>query len=238
MVAERDGVGKRRAAWRIITSVELVSRRQTSYATEYEEFMAESSVSRADEVETAVASDVKALAAIEGSEVIAALEKGMTGGSFLQGGAGAALRREVMNSEKVSDSDRSSVLSFLSGGTSDGGRYGPQTEEIFGILKQLMDETNVDLQTLEKEELEQKTNHRTLVKAKTGEISVLAETIEEKGIRVETLVVEVEKMKSELFEAERAPFVKVKGLITRLINRLQTEMSHVSYCDEETSMVA
>ena len=45
-------------------------------------------------------------------------------------------------------------------------------------------------------------------------------------------------MKSELFEAERAPLVKVKGLITRLINRLQTEMSHVSYCDEETSMAA
>ena len=85
-----------------------------------------------------------------------------------------------------------------------------------------MDETSVDLQTLEKEELDQKTNHRSLVKAKTRE----------------TLAVEVEKMKSELFEAERAPFVKVKGLITRLINRLQTEISHVSYCDEETSMAA
>ena len=33
-------------------------------------------------------------------------------------------------------------------------------------------------------------------------------------------------------------FVKVKGLITRLIDRLQIEMSHVSYCDEETSMAA
>ena len=54
----------------------------------------------------------------------------------------------------------------------------------------------------------------------------------------ETLAVEVEKMESELFEAERAPFVKMKGLITRLINRLQTEMSHVPNCDEETSMAA
>ena len=153
---------------------------------------------------------------------IASLEKGMTGGSFLQGSVGAALRRAVMNSEKVSGSDRSSIPSFLSGGTSDGGRYGPQSGEIVDILKQLMDETSVDLQILEKEELDQKTNHRSLVKAKTGE----------------TLAVEIEKMESELFEAERAPFVKVKGLITRLINRLQTEMSHVSYCDEETSMAA
>ena len=77
------------------------------------------------------------------------------------------------------------------------------------------------MQTLE-EELDQKTNHRSLVKAKTGETSA----------------VEVEKMESELFGAKRAPFVKVKGLITRLINRLQTERSPVSYCNEETSLGA
>ena len=80
--------------------------------------------------------------------------------------------------------------------------------------------------------------------AKTKEISVLAKTIEEQMVRVETLAVEVEKMRSELFEAERAllanPFAKVKGLITCLINKLQTEapseMSHTSYRDGETSM--
>ena len=98
-----------------------------------------------------------------------------------------------MNSEKVSNSDHSNALSFLSGGASDGGRSGPQSGEIVGILKQLMDETSVDLQTLEKEELDRKTNHWTLVKAKTGEISVLAKTIEEKMVRVETLAVEVSR---------------------------------------------
>ena len=80
--------------------------------------------------------------------------------------------------------------------------------------------------------------------AKTKEMSVLAKTIEEQTVRVETLPVEVEKMRSELFEAERAllanPFAKVKGLITCLINRLQaeapSEMSHTSYRDGETSM--
>ena len=78
---------------------------------------------------------------------------------------------------------------------------------------------------------------------KTKEISVLAKTIEEQTVRVETLAVEVEMMRSELFEAERAllayPFAKVKGLITCLINRLQAEapskMSHTSYRDGETS---
>ena len=46
-------------------------------------------------------------------------------------------------------------------------------------------------------------------------------------VRVETLAVEVEKMRSELFEAERAmlanPFAKVKGLITCLIKSPQVE---------------
>ena len=80
--------------------------------------------------------------------------------------------------------------------------------------------------------------------AKTKEISVLAKTIEEKMVRVEILAVEVEKMRSELFEAERTllanPFAKGKGLIACLINRLQaeapSEMSHTSYRDGETSM--
>ena len=74
-------------------------------------------------------------------------------------------------------------------------------------------------------------------------IMVLTNTIEEKTVRVETLAVEVEKMRSELFEGERAllanPFAKVKGLITCLINRLQaeapSEVSHTSCCDEGTS---
>ena len=74
-------------------------------------------------------------------------------------------------------------------------------------------------------------------------IMVLTKIIEEKTVRVESLAVEVEKMRSELFEGERAllanPFAKVKGLITCLINRLQaeapSEVSHTSCCDEGTS---
>ena len=48
----------------------------------------------------------------------------------------------------------------------------------------------------------------------------------------------LEKMESELFKAEGAQFVGLKCLIMRLINRLETEMSHISYyCNEETSMI-
>ena len=111
----------------------------------------------------------------------------------LQGVAGVSSERAVMDSEKMSGSDCSSVLSLLNEGMSDGGHRGSQNNKIVDILKQLMDETRVDLQTLE-------------------------------------------KMESELFKAEGAQFVKMKGLITRLINRVEMEMSHVSCCNEETSM--
>ena len=111
----------------------------------------------------------------------------------LQGVAGVSSERGVSDSEKMSDSDCSSVRFHLNEGMSDGGHCGSQNSKIVDILKQLVDETRVDLQTLE-------------------------------------------KMKSELFKAEGAQFVELKGLITRLINRLETEMSHISYCNEETSM--
>ena len=77
---------------------------------------------------------------------------------------------------------------------SDGGHCGSQNNKIINILKQLVDETRVDLQTFE-------------------------------------------RMESELFKADGAQFVELKDLITRLINRLETEMSHISFCNEETSMI-
>ena len=108
--------------------------------------------------------------------------------------AGVSSERGVSDSEKMSDSDCSSVRFLLNEGMSDGDHRGSQNNKIVDILKQLMDETRVDLQTLE-------------------------------------------KMESELFKAEGAQFVELKGLITRLINRLETEMSHISYCNEETSLI-
>ena len=66
--------------------------------------------------------------------------------------------------------------------------------ETVGILKQLMDESRVDLQTLE-------------------------------------------MLESELFKAEDAQFVKLKGLIMRLIIRLEAEVSHISDYNEEMLMI-
>ena len=64
-----------------------------------------------DEIQTVQTLEVPLLHFI--NKVIAALERGMTAGSFLQDSVGAALRRAVMNSEKVSGSDRSSISVLL-----------------------------------------------------------------------------------------------------------------------------
>ena len=62
---------------------------------------------------------------------------------------------------------------------------------------------SADSSALEEEELGRKDNHQGLMKAKSQEISVLTKTIEEKTVRVGTLAVEVEKMKSVLSVSEK-----------------------------------
>ena len=104
---------------------------------------------------------------------------------------------------EVLESDRSSVLSFLSGNVSCGNRYAPQSGEIVGILKQLRDGMSADLSDLEKEKSVQRTNNQGLMKAITEEISVLTKGIGETTVRQGTLAVEVEKLKSEFSEAEK-----------------------------------
>ena len=125
---------------------------------------------------------------------------------------------------KVSDSYRTSVLPFSPGGSSEGGRYTPQSSEIVGILKQKKDEISADLLAFEEEELVRKNNHQGLMEAKTQEISGLTKTIEEKTMLQGTLSVKVEKMKSELFEAERTLFAD-KEMASKLADNCSTQAS-------------
>lgn len=54
------------------------------------------------------------------TRAISALERNAAGSSFLQGGVGSAIRKLVMSKNRVSDDDHSTLLSFLSGGESQG----------------------------------------------------------------------------------------------------------------------
>merc|ERR1719262_1307738 len=78
-------------------------------------------------------------------KAIAALEKGMAG-AFLQTGAASVLRKLVLSaSVELSDFDRDLVTSFLASGTSEQEGYAPQSGEIVGILKQMVDTFNKEV---------------------------------------------------------------------------------------------
>ena len=136
------------------------------------------------------------------TRAIAALEKGVPGSSFLQSHVGSAIRTVAMSSEKVSDSDRSTFLSFLSGGDRQG--YAPQSGEIIGILMQLKDDLSEDLAASQKEEEDRKANHAGLIAAKEEEIATLTATIETKLARQGNLAVEVESLKNDVADTQRS----------------------------------
>ena len=64
-------------------------------------------------------------------------------------------------------------------------------------------------------------------------VDILKQLMEESRVDLQTL----EMLVDELFKGEDAQFLKLKGLITRLIIRLEAEVSHISDCNEETLMI-
>merc|ERR1712136_436780 len=127
---------------------------------------------------------------------------GVAGSSFLQSGVGSAIRQVAMNSNRVSEDDRSTLLSFLSGGVRQG--YAPQSGEIIGILKQLKDSMSADLAAAQKAEAERKADHAALVAAKEKEVASLTATIETKLTRQGDLGVELGSLKSDLAETKNS----------------------------------
>merc|ERR1719421_834861 len=105
--------------------------------------------------------------------------------------------KAVMKS-KFLDSDRSEVLSFLSGDAS----YAPQSGEILGILKQMKDEMAGDNKdTIAKEENAVK-EYKAVMAAKKKEVAVLEKMIEEKLGRIAELGVKVAELKNDLDDTQ------------------------------------
>lgn len=63
-------------------------------------------------------------------------------------GVGSAIRKVAMNTNKVSDDDRSTLLFFFSSG--DRPEYVPQSGEVVDPLKQMKDEMSADLANTQK----------------------------------------------------------------------------------------
>jgi hypothetical protein len=138
------------------------------------------------------------LAALTGA--ITSIGKGVAG--FLQTKTAQRLRKVVLDDKDVTDFDRDTVISFLSGKHTNG--YVPQSGEIVGVLKDIkdnMDKSHADMESTESKAI---ASYEELMTAKTKQVKALAETIETKSVRVGSLSVEIMQMKADLSDTQAA----------------------------------
>jgi len=128
------------------------------------------------------------------TKAIAAIEKG-AGGSFLQSRTASTLRSLAVSMD-MSASDRDMLSSFLSVGQ--GEAYAPQSGQITGILKQMLDTMKSDLAEMTKVETTAIADFGAVVAAKTKEIDANQKALESKLGREGEVGVEIETLKEDL----------------------------------------
>merc|ERR1719217_927810 len=163
--------------------------------------MAKATALREKEAAAFAKEHAEAVANIEAAKkATAAISKGMAGG-FLQTGAAAVLRKMVL-SEGLSDNQRDMLTSFLAEGSGTGTGYAPASGEIVGILKQLTDSMEKDMQEAIEAEEKAKAEYEALMEAKQKEVDALTKAIEEKLKRVGELGVELVNLKEDLDDTQ------------------------------------
>jgi len=130
-----------------------------------------------------------------------AIEKGMSG-AFLQTEGAKRVRQFAMESADLPDATRDELLSFLSGGSSQG--YVPQSGEITGILKTIHDEMAKALSDATDTENDAIKNYAELSAAKKKEISTLQKQIETEMERIGNLGVSIAEMQNDKEDTENA----------------------------------
>jgi septal ring factor EnvC (AmiA/AmiB activator) len=128
-----------------------------------------------------------------------AIEKGMAG-SFLQTAEAQVLKKLVLAKNDIHDFDREELTAFLS--NSEG--YAPQSGQITGILKQMLDTMNADLAEATATENAAIKAYNELMAAKEKEVNALTKAIEEKMVRLGKLQVEIVEMKEDLDDTAKA----------------------------------
>merc|ERR1719313_3058411 len=162
--------------------------------------MAEATAVREKEAAAFAKENAEFLANIDAiTRAIAALEKGMAG--FLQTSAATVLRRLVLSTD-VGPNQRDLLTSFLSENAGTG--YAPQSGEIVGILKQMKDTMEKEMQEAIDAEEQAKKIYEELMAAKTKEIEALTKAIEEKLARIAELGVEIVNMKEDLDDTTKS----------------------------------
>jgi hypothetical protein len=130
-------------------------------------------------------------------KAIAAITKGM--GGFLQTSAASVLRKLSLSMD-MGTSDRDLLSAYLTGGdsSSNQNQYSPQSGEITGILKTMLEEMKKELAEMTAEEHTAIANFEALVAAKKREIAASTKAIESKTARVGDLAVEKASLGNDL----------------------------------------
>jgi len=128
------------------------------------------------------------------TKALAAIERG-AGSSFLQSSSAATLRKLAVNME-MSTSDRDMLSSFLTQGQ--GSEYVPQSGQITGILKQMLDTMKTDLANLTAAEEKAIADFEAMVAAKTKEMNTNQKALESKLGREAEVGVQIETLKEDL----------------------------------------
>merc|ERR1719502_2572054 len=131
-------------------------------------------------------------------KAITAIGGGMSGSAFLQTNGASVVRRLAVDMD-ISAADRDQIMSFLSQNSD----YAPQSGSIAGILKQMKETMEGDLETATANEKAAVANYEELTKAKTKEIDACTKAIEDKMTRVGNLGVEIETMKGDLSDTQQ-----------------------------------
>jgi hypothetical protein len=114
-------------------------------------------------------------------------------GAFLQTTTAKQLKKLITDRQDLlTDFDRETVASFLSGGT--GAEYVPASGEITGILKEMLSTMSKSLSEAEAQEADSVKSYEELMAAKEKEVNALTKSIESKTKRVGELAVEIVQM--------------------------------------------
>jgi len=143
------------------------------------------------EYETDLADQKTNYAAI--SSAIPALEKGMGGASLIQSnGAGFTkqIQKALASAQTVSQMEKQDVMAFLEN-KADSESGSPGSGQIVGILKNMKDEMEKTIESLETAETSAAAGYTDLKAAKEKEIELASEAIEAKTKRVGELAVSI-----------------------------------------------
>merc|ERR1719439_17020 len=118
-------------------------------------------------------------------------------GGFLQTTSGTVLKRLTLTVD-LGSADRDLLTSFLTQGQGEGTGYAPQSGEIVGILKQMLDTMDAALAEAIAAEEEAIKVYEALMEAKTKEVEAATKAIEDKLVRIGELGVEIVNIKEDV----------------------------------------